>query len=245
VRHHLASAAAIVAALTIFTPLAAQTAQPRQAEPDNFAKAQAFVAAVYPELAKPREFYVWFKTLVAPLTPVASNHSSTFTIHVVTAKDMEAAHHHHTPFDPFLVADVRFNRAGEIREFEAHGCRYAHADRTEALHAELLKHAEMTDEALLQAFRTAEMRFLPGQRDRLLTHVRPVIAEMERRYGKLEIDSVEEPRRDPESLVNGVPGPVLYWTIRASTVTRTAAPRRDVVMLFEPYDGRLVILRVD
>ena len=101
----------------------------------------------------------------------------------------------------------------------------------------------MPQDTVLRLMRESGMRFLPGQRDRLLAHVRPVLDEIERRAGRLTLDSIEEPRRWLQQYATDVrPQAHLWWTIRARAARGGDA--RSVRLAFEPFDGRLLVMEI-
>lgn len=99
------------------------------------------------------------------------------------------------------------------------------------------------DEDIQREMVNAGMRFPPGQQDALLAYIRPTLAEIERRVGRLEIESIEPPRRSVHELVRGPKASaVLAWVIDAHA--QRDRERRTVVASFEPFDGRLTSLTI-
>jgi hypothetical protein len=212
---------------------------------DRFAQAEAFIGEVHPELAAMGRLQISFETWRQPFEPRGGTFSGWFFVRLVSEKDLRASHLNHAlPLEPTLAADMTVRDTGEVIRYSMFGCPYSNLDRIAPVYAALTKEVDMTEDALRGVMRDAGMRFIPGQREQFIEHVRPVLDAIERRAGLLTIDSVEEPRRWTQEYPSGMRAEALLrWTIRARAIR--GKEERQVTLGFDPFDGRLLTATID
>jgi hypothetical protein len=231
-------------------PSEAPSAAPRVAPVgETFAQAEAFIGEVHPDLAAMGRLHISFETWRQPFEPRAKTpgrrHGGWFFVQLVSEKDLYASHLNHAiPVALTLGADMTVSDAGEVIRYSVFGCPYSNDDRIAPVYAALTKEVDMTEEAVRGVMREAGMRFIPGQREQFIAHVRPVLDAIERRAGPLTIDSLEEPRRWTQEYPSGMRAEALLrWVIRARAIRGREV--RQVTLGFDPFDGRLISATID
>lgn len=206
-----------------------------------YADVQSFMQVVYPDLAEDHRYTIWFETFRTPMESLISSRGM-FVVFVAPRTVVPG-----TPDAPGVVpavvlrAHVGMRDDGSLREFSASGS-FVNWPQTEAVLSIFQQHRPTTDEQFRHILISTGARFLPGMDKELLAHVRPVIAEVERRFGKLTITDVSPPALNPGDLPTSTPSPDLAWSIHGDA--RRGDQISRVGLAFEPFGGRVLFLSI-
>lgn len=202
---------------------------------DVYADAQAMTAVFYPELAAPHRYVIWFQTTWRPMS--ASGGLLPFTAFV--EPNEHAVHDGHQAPTHVLQALVGPMSDGTIRSYITLGSRFTHADELSVLERALKEAGRPTAPEVDRLMDAAGARFSPAKRQALLEHVRPVLAEVERRVGTLAIDELIAPGVYVDEGAGVPPLINTWWSLRARS--QRQGKRYEVSLSFEPFDGRLLL----
>lgn len=206
-----------------------------------YADVQAFMQVVYPELAEDRRSVISFETFRTPMESLVSSRGI-FWVRVAPrtvvpgTPDMRGV----VPA-VVLQAIVGARDDGSLWQFSATGS-FVNEPQRDAVLSIVEQHRPTTDEQFRRILIGTGARFLPGMDKELFAHVRPVIAEVERRFGRLTITDVSPPALNPADLPTSTPSAYLAWSIHGDARQGDRISR--VGLAFEPFGGRFISLSI-
>lgn len=144
---------------------------------DAYTDTQAFLRVVYPDLAQPRRYVIWFETFRASMESVASSRDSFMVFVAPRTVVPDKPDDPGVRAEPVLRAIVRVGRDGRLSWLSTSGSALTNWPRSEAVLALAGQHRPSTDEQFQRIMQSAGAQFLPGMKNALLERAGPVIAE--------------------------------------------------------------------
>lgn len=206
----------LIMAVVVWGTLSAPSAaggQTQNVPVDAYADTQAFIRAVYPELAQPRRYVIWFETFRLPMEALVSS-TGRFTVFVgpppaIPARPDLAP----TSPPPVLRAIVRVGPNGRVLQFSTSGSPITNGPKRDAVQSLVAQHRPTTDEQFRRLIESVGAKFPPGMERALLEHVASVVTEVERRWGKLTVTDTTPPMLNPADRPASTPSPYLSWSV--------------------------------